>query len=140
MFSFDHLKTSQILIQIGPEHEVEYATTLHSDGLETSSLSMRFRILKKHFKHDGGESLKLKCTASISDVYMMSNEAQLVIYNLDERERKQRQQQMISSSSSGGSMLQKISENLSQGLYQSITCLPSLTLILLTLKTCHGVT
>lgn len=55
----------------GPEYETEYSTTLHADGLETSSLGLRFVVTEKHFRHG---NMKLKCTATISRVYTMSNE------------------------------------------------------------------
>lgn len=58
------------LIGLG-EYETEYATTLHEDGLETSSLSLRFVAKDKHFVEG---AMRLKCTASISRMYTMSNE------------------------------------------------------------------
>lgn len=59
-------------LQIEPgEFDTEYSTTLHEDGLETSSLSLSFVAKDKHFI-DG--TMRLKCTASISRMYTMSNE------------------------------------------------------------------
>ncbi|UYV82704.1 hypothetical protein LAZ67_22000629 [Cordylochernes scorpioides] len=55
----------------GPGYETEYSTTLHADGLETSTLRLRFAVTSRHF-HLG--SLRLRCTATISQVYTMSNE------------------------------------------------------------------
>ncbi|XP_040073463.2 uncharacterized protein LOC8033250 [Ixodes scapularis] len=54
-----------------PSHESEFSTTLHGDGLETASLGLRFVVTEDHFR-DG--NMKLKCTATISRVYTMSNE------------------------------------------------------------------
>ncbi|RWS19230.1 hypothetical protein B4U80_03677, partial [Leptotrombidium deliense] len=42
------------------EQEIEFSTTLHADGLEMSSLSLRFRALAKHFKNG---VMVLKCTS-----------------------------------------------------------------------------
>ncbi|UYV64147.1 hypothetical protein LAZ67_2006733 [Cordylochernes scorpioides] len=55
----------------GAEYETEYSTTLHSDGLETSSLELRFVVTTRHLQ-DG--NMRLRCTATISQVYTMSNE------------------------------------------------------------------
>ncbi|GFQ97175.1 ig-like domain-containing protein, partial [Trichonephila clavata] len=54
-----------------PEYVMEHSTTLHSDSLETSSLSLKFIVNEFHFR---GGNMKLKCTATISRVYTMSNE------------------------------------------------------------------
>ncbi|XP_015908486.1 uncharacterized protein [Parasteatoda tepidariorum] len=54
-----------------PEYEMEHSTTLHADSLETSSLSLKFSVSEYHFR---GGNMKLKCTATISRVYTMSNE------------------------------------------------------------------
>lgn len=56
---------------VGPEYATEYSTTLHADGLETSSLSLKFIASEKHF-HD--QNMRLRCTATISKMYTMSNE------------------------------------------------------------------
>ena len=53
-------------------YEIKRKSTLHPDGLETSSLGLRFTASEKHFRHG---SMKLKCTATILRVYTMSNEA-----------------------------------------------------------------
>lgn len=61
---------------IGPgEYETEYSTTLHEDGLETSCLSLRFVAKDKHFVEG---AMRLKCTASISRMYTMSNEEMFI--------------------------------------------------------------
>lgn len=73
---------------------MEYATTLHADGLETSTLTLRFRVQARHFKQG---ALKLKCTAAISAVYMMSNEAQLTIYNELDNQRQSDPQVQVTS-------------------------------------------
>ncbi|XP_077562834.1 uncharacterized protein LOC144178688 [Haemaphysalis longicornis] len=57
--------------QYGRGGESEYSTTLHADGLETASLGLRFVLTEDHFR---GGNMKLKCTATISRVYTMSNE------------------------------------------------------------------
>uniref|UniRef100_A0A2L2YQC1 Ig-like domain-containing protein n=1 Tax=Parasteatoda tepidariorum TaxID=114398 RepID=A0A2L2YQC1_PARTP len=54
-----------------PDNELEHSTTLHADGLETSSLNLRFAVNDQHFRSG---NMKLKCTATISRVYTMSNE------------------------------------------------------------------
>ena len=85
---------------MGAEQDVEYSTTLHADGLETSSLSLRFKAQEKHFTGSG--NMNLKCTSNLSRLYKIQNEAQLIVYNSVEK------QQQLSSN--------HISENLSQGL------------------------
>lgn len=54
-----------------PDYEMVHSTTLHSDSLETSSLSLKFIVRELHFRRG---NMKLKCTATISRVYTMSNE------------------------------------------------------------------
>jgi len=71
-------------VKVGAEHDVEYSTTLHADGLETSSLSLRFKAQEKHFLSDG--NMRLKCTSSISRLYNIKNEAQLIIYNSGDKQ------------------------------------------------------
>ncbi|XP_054719077.1 uncharacterized protein LOC129228422 [Uloborus diversus] len=56
---------------VKPEYELEHSTTLHPDSLETSSLSLKFIVREMNFR---GGNMKLKCTATISKVYTMSNE------------------------------------------------------------------
>ncbi|XP_064468840.1 uncharacterized protein LOC135383197 [Ornithodoros turicata] len=53
------------------DYENEYSTTLHGDGLETASLCLRFMVTEDHLR-DG--TMKIKCTATITEVYIMSNE------------------------------------------------------------------
>ncbi|XP_004926572.1 uncharacterized protein LOC114246107 [Bombyx mandarina] len=48
-----------------PTHQV------HSDGLETTSLGLDFKVKSKHFRKG---DLKLKCLATIATVYWRSNE------------------------------------------------------------------
>ncbi|KAH7945248.1 hypothetical protein HPB49_008661 [Dermacentor silvarum] len=83
----------------GADGTTEYSTTLHADGLETASLGLRFVLTEDHFR---GGNMKLKCTATISRVYTMSNE-----------------ELVFGSSSSSGGRHQKsglhISENTSRG-------------------------
>lgn len=57
--------------QATPENELEHSTTLHADGLEISSLTLRFVVSEPHFRSG---NMKLKCTATISRIYTMSNE------------------------------------------------------------------
>ncbi|GFY21338.1 uncharacterized protein TNCV_3993821 [Trichonephila clavipes] len=59
------------MVMVGPEYETEYSTTRHADGLETSSLGLKFVVTSKHFLNG---NMKLKCTATISRIYTMSNE------------------------------------------------------------------
>ncbi|XP_035212985.1 uncharacterized protein LOC118186918 [Stegodyphus dumicola] len=54
-----------------PEYEMEHSTILHADSLEISSLSLKFIVTEQHFRSG---NMKLKCTATISRVYTMSNE------------------------------------------------------------------
>ncbi|XP_035221866.1 cell adhesion molecule 3-like isoform X3 [Stegodyphus dumicola] len=60
---------------VGPEFQTEHSTTLHEDGLETSSLSLKFVAKEKHFIN---QNMRLKCTASITKDYVMSNEEMFV--------------------------------------------------------------
>ncbi|KAF8790686.1 hypothetical protein HNY73_005673 [Argiope bruennichi] len=62
---------TQFNAEVGPEYETEYSTTRHADGLETSSLGLKFVVTSKHFQNG---NMKLKCTATISRIYTMSNE------------------------------------------------------------------
>ncbi|GIY55786.1 uncharacterized protein CDAR_459441 [Caerostris darwini] len=62
---------SHVSPEVGPEYETEYSTTRHADGLETSSLGLKFVVTSKHFQNG---NMKLKCTATISRIYTMSNE------------------------------------------------------------------
>ncbi|GFT01713.1 ig-like domain-containing protein [Nephila pilipes] len=52
-------------------YQTEHSTVHHSNGLESSSLSLKFVVREHHFR---GGNMKLKCTATISRVYTMSNE------------------------------------------------------------------
>ncbi|CAL1264481.1 unnamed protein product [Larinioides sclopetarius] len=52
-------------------YQTEQFTVHHSNGLESSSLSLKFVVREHHFR---GGNMKLKCTATISRVYTMSNE------------------------------------------------------------------
>ncbi|GIY32427.1 ig-like domain-containing protein [Caerostris darwini] len=52
-------------------YQTEHNTVHHSNGLESSSLSLKFIVREHHFR---GGNMKLKCTATISRVYTMSNE------------------------------------------------------------------
>ncbi|GFW15018.1 ig-like domain-containing protein [Trichonephila clavipes] len=54
----------------GP-YQTDHSTVHHSNGLESSSLSLKFVVREHHFR---GGNMKLKCTATISRVYTMSNE------------------------------------------------------------------
>ena len=47
------------------QHEVDM------EGLETSTLGLRFKVRDKHFKNG---DMKLKCTAQIASIYWKSNE------------------------------------------------------------------
>ncbi|KAG8199245.1 hypothetical protein JTE90_003672 [Oedothorax gibbosus] len=53
------------------DYEMEHTNNLHPDSLETSSLSLKFVVTEYHFRTG---SMKLKCTATISKIYTMSNE------------------------------------------------------------------
>ena len=60
-----------------PKNTGKYENLLHlqierdEEGLETTTLGLRFKVRDKHFK-DG--DLKLKCTATIANIYWKSNE------------------------------------------------------------------
>ena len=87
------------MLQLGTEFDLEHSTTLYSDGLESTSLSLRFKTKEKHFASTG--SMTVKCRSQILGVYRIENEAQLIIYNSVDKQQQ----------SSG------FSENLSQGLF-----------------------
>ncbi|CAG2112197.1 unnamed protein product, partial [Medioppia subpectinata] len=73
---------------VGADHTVEYSTTLHADGLETSSLSLRFKAQEKHFVTTSGH-MTLRCTSTISRLYKIKNEAQLILYNKNDKLQQQ---------------------------------------------------
>lgn len=66
--------------QVNPEFERDSSISTHPDGLERASLRLRFTIQKHHFKNG---LMRLKCVASVRDVYAMSNEAQVDIHDIN---------------------------------------------------------
>lgn len=70
-------------LQISPDkgNELEFATTLLPNKMETSSLSLRFMAQKEHFRNG---ILKLKCVATIPTVYRLSQETAAEIYLKDD--------------------------------------------------------
>eukprot|EP00096_Caligus_rogercresseyi_P002471 TRINITY_DN14604_c0_g1_i1.p1 TRINITY_DN14604_c0_g1~~TRINITY_DN14604_c0_g1_i1.p1 ORF type:complete len:311 (+),score=72.94 TRINITY_DN14604_c0_g1_i1:859-1791(+) len=57
--------------QADPSFTHHFKVSKDVDGLETSTLGLRFKVREKHF-HQG--DLKLKCTATIATIYWKSNE------------------------------------------------------------------
>ncbi|XP_076348257.1 uncharacterized protein LOC143245889 [Tachypleus tridentatus] len=57
------------------EYETFHSTTLHADGLESSSLSLRFVAREFHFIKG---NMRLRCSATIPKVYTMSDEELVV--------------------------------------------------------------
>ncbi|XP_022257342.1 cell adhesion molecule 2-like [Limulus polyphemus] len=53
------------------EHETDYSATRHEDGLESSSLSLKFIVTEDHLRNG---NMKLTCESSILRSYVMSNE------------------------------------------------------------------
>ena len=49
---------------------IDYAPVTNAEGLETSILGLHFRASNNNFKYG---ILKLKCTATIADVYYREN-------------------------------------------------------------------
>lgn len=82
------------------EYETIFSTQADAEGLEVSSLALKFILADKHFSQG---SLRLRCTASIGMMYNMRNEVLIASETQDELE---------NSLSSGGL---RVSENLSQG-------------------------
>ena len=63
---------------------MQYSTTLYSDGLESSLLTLRFRVAEKHF-HNG--NIVIKCAAFVREFGgKFRHEAILMAY--DARKRK----------------------------------------------------
>lgn len=58
-----------------------------ANGLESTILRMAFVLTPEHFKYG---SVKLKCISSMSDVYLMTHETIVEIYNQDEVEERAR--------------------------------------------------
>jgi hypothetical protein len=58
--------------QADPQVVKHYKVRKEADGLETSTLGLRFKVREKHFRSSG--DLKLKCTATIATIYWKSNE------------------------------------------------------------------
>lgn len=82
------------------EYETIFSTQADAEGLEVSSLALKFILTDKHFNHG---NLRLRCTASIGMMYNMRNEVLIASETQDELEK---------SLSTGGL---RVSENLSQG-------------------------
>ncbi|XP_013785025.2 uncharacterized protein LOC106469117 [Limulus polyphemus] len=61
--------------QVGPEYETSHSAILNADGLESSSLSLRFVVKEHHFVN---RNMRLRCSATIPRVYTMSDEELVV--------------------------------------------------------------
>ncbi|XP_076339233.1 uncharacterized protein LOC143240532 [Tachypleus tridentatus] len=61
--------------QVGPEYETSHSAILNADGLESSSLSLRFVVREHHFIN---RNMRLRCSATIPRVYTMSDEELVV--------------------------------------------------------------
>lgn len=65
--------------QVGPEHYIERSSTVHADGLHTAHLSVTFKANKET------GNLKLKCIATILNLYKMVDETLLININDEEK-------------------------------------------------------
>ena len=86
--------------KMASEYETIFSTQADTEGLEISSLALKFILTDKHFNHG---ILRLRCTASIGMMYNMRNEVLIASETQDELEN--------TLSKSG----LRVSENLSQG-------------------------
>ena len=64
-------------VKVLPENVLEGQVKRNQDGLETSSLKLRLLLRSDHFKNG---LLKVKCVASVLDVYQMSHETSVDVY------------------------------------------------------------
>jgi len=97
--------------KIGSQYETIPYSHTDSEGLEVSSLALKFIVTDRHFNHG---SMRLKCTASIGRMYVMRNE--VLIISEEERESQETSRY-------------RVMENLSQGksvMYLAISDLISL--------------
>ncbi|XP_076333443.1 uncharacterized protein LOC143237763 [Tachypleus tridentatus] len=62
-------------LPVGPEYETSHSTILHADGLESSTLSLRFVVKEHHFVNS---NMRIRCSATIPRVYTMSDEELVV--------------------------------------------------------------
>lgn len=83
---------------MGSEYETVASSMTDSEGLEVSSLTLKFIVADRHFNHG---SMRLRCTASIGRMYVMRNE--VLIVSEEEREAQE------------NSSRYRVMENLSQG-------------------------
>ncbi|XP_053209175.1 uncharacterized protein LOC128393051 [Panonychus citri] len=60
--------------EVGTEYQTSHSTTLHEDGLESSHLGLKLLLKEEYFKNG---LIRIKCTATISRIYIMSNEVTL---------------------------------------------------------------
>lgn len=97
-----------IFCQVPSEWASEYSTTLHADGLETSSIGIQFSLEPTHFRK-GGSVLRLKCLATFAKMHSLANEAQIF---------RQRTEQLEEPNNRLEEQLPEISENLSQGKFE----------------------
>lgn len=66
-----------LLFQVPNEWVSEHSTTLHSDGLETSSVRLQLQLQSTHFRRNG-LVIRLKCIASFASLarsHTLANEA-----------------------------------------------------------------
>ena len=73
-------KFTPSLLQAPRELLVEYPIQNSTYGLHTTTVGLRFIVKKRHFDTDG--DMKLKCTASIGNVYWRTNEKSVEGYKL----------------------------------------------------------
>lgn len=86
LFSF----SAPLQISSDSRNELEFASTsLPPNGLETSSLKLRFTTQKEHFKNG---ILKLKCVATIPSVYRVAQETAAEIYLKEDVDRNSSQE------------------------------------------------
>lgn len=53
---------------------MDHSTTLHSDGLESSSSSLQFILNANHFGGPKGQLLRIKCLSSLIKMHTLSSE------------------------------------------------------------------
>lgn len=70
-------------LQIGSDYETILSTQQDNEGLETSSLALKFILTERHFNHG---VMRLKCTASIGRSYTMRSEVLVVSGDEEEQE------------------------------------------------------
>jgi hypothetical protein len=84
------------ILQLGGDYETIASSQADNDGLEISSLALKFVVSNRHFNYG---ILRLKCTATIDRVYALRNE--VLIISEEQRELQERSSQVMEVSSQG---------------------------------------